>query len=209
MLLDDIEKGVITMPAQRRPGNQQRQEGVITEEKGEYYYRCLYESLVIVNSVGEPEDVIRSLVECIAKALEVKGCSLMLYSPDKRLLLHRVAYGLSDGYIKKGPVSSDKSIADALEGKSVVVLDVTENGRMQYPEQAKKEGISSILTVPMMLKEEIIGVLRVYTGKPYHFTEDDIYFVTAFTNLGAITLDNAKRYTHLREGYESFRRSTF
>ncbi len=209
MLLDDMQKGVVTMPAQRRPGNRQRQEGVIREKKEEYYYKCLYESLVIVNSAGEPEDVMRSLVECIAKALEVKGCSLMLYNSDRRLLLHRVAYGLSDGYIKKGPVSSDKSITEALEGKPVVVLEATENGRMQYPEQAKKEGISSILTVPMMLKEEIIGVLRVYTGKPYRFTEDDIYFVTAFANLGAITMDNAKRYAHLREGYEAFRRSTF
>lgn len=208
MLLDDM-KGVLTMPEQRKPGNQQRQEDVITEKKEKYYYRCLYESLVIVNSAGEPEDVIRSLVECIAKALEVKGCSLMLYTPDKRLLLHRVAYGLSNGYIKKGPVSGDKSIAEVLEGKPVVVLDATENGRMQYPEQAKKEGISSILSVPVMLKGEIVGVLRVYTGKPYRFTEDDIYFVTAFANLGAITLDNAKRFAHLQEGYEAFRRSTF
>ena len=55
---------------------------------------------------------------------------------------------------------------------------------------------------------ETIGVIRVYTGEPYRFTEDDI-FVSAVANLGAIALENAKRYDGLREGYEALRRLTF
>jgi len=53
----------------------------------------------------------------VAKAMWAKGCSLMLLSPDKKVLLHIVAYGLSDWYVRKGPVSADKSISEALEGK--------------------------------------------------------------------------------------------
>ncbi len=117
--------------------------------------------------------------------------------------------GLSDSYIKKGPLTVDESIRKALEGKPVVVLDVTEDERIQYPEAARKEGIKSMLTVPIMLREETIGILRVYTSEPRQFSEDDIYFVRAVAHLGAIALENAKRYERLQEEHEVFRRRTF
>jgi GAF domain-containing protein len=130
----------------------------------------------------------------------------MLLSPDRKVLLHTVAYGLSEWYVKKGPVSADKSISEALEGKAVAILDVTKDDRIQYREQAKKEGIASILSVPVMLREENIGVIRVYTAEPCHFTMDDIYFVGAVANLGAIALENARLYEAVQKDYETFRR---
>jgi GAF domain-containing protein len=46
----------------------------------------------------------------------------------------------------------------------------------------------------------------VYTAEPRHFTEEDIHFVGAVANLGAIALENAKLYETLKKDYESFRR---
>jgi GAF domain-containing protein len=111
-----------------------------------------------------------------------------------------------DWYIRKGPVSADKSLSKALEGKPVAVLEATKDERIQYREQAKKEGIVSILSVPMMLREDTIGVIRVYTSEPYHFTMDDMFFVGAVANLGAIALENARLYEASQKDYETFRR---
>jgi GAF domain-containing protein len=112
----------------------------------------------------------------------------MLLSPDRKVLHHTVAYGLSDWYVRKGPVSADKSISEALAGRPIAVFDATGDLRIQYREQAKKEGIGSILSVPMTLREEIIGVIRVYTSERRSFTVDDMYFVGGVANLGAIAL---------------------
>ncbi|MDD5289114.1 MAG: GAF domain-containing protein [Dehalococcoidales bacterium] len=169
------------------------------------YYQSLYEVAASINSARAPEKVLDSIVENVAKAMNVKGCSLMLLTPNKKLLIHTTAYGLSDWYVKKGPVSADKSIAEALEGKPVAILDATEDERAQYREQAKKEGIASILSVPMMLREEILGVIRVYTAEPYNFTMDDIFFVGAIANLGAIAMENARLYDAIQKNYDSFR----
>lgn len=173
------------------------------------YYQSLYEAAAAVNSAQDPDTVLRSIVENVAKSMNAKGCSLMLLTPDKKVLLHREAYGLSERYVRKGPVSADKSISQVLEGQPVAILDATKDDRVQYQEQAKEEGIASILSVPMMLREETVGVIRVYTTEPRHFTIDDIYFVGAVAHLGAIALENAKRYDRLREEYETFRRRTF
>lgn len=175
-----------------------------TTEKS--YYHSLYEAAAALNSARAHEGILHTIVERVAKTVGAKGCSLMLLSPDRKLLLHTVAYGLSDWYVRKGPVSADKSISEALAGRPVAVLDATTDERVQYREQAKREGIASVLSVPMKLREEIIGVLRVYTAERHSFSEDEIYFAEAVANLGAIALENGRLYDACQRDYEAFRR---
>jgi GAF domain-containing protein len=130
----------------------------------------------------------------------------MLLTPDRTQLLHTAAYGLSDSYVRKGPISVDRSISQALEGQAVAVRNAGEDERIQYRQQAQQEGIASILCVPMMLKEGIIGVMRVYTGQPREFNDDDVYFVCAAANLGAIALENARVYEAVQKEHEATRR---
>lgn len=174
-------------------------------EKTERYYQSLYETAAAINSTRAPEAILNYIVKNVALAMSAKGCSLMLLTPDRKLLLHTAAYGLSDWYVRKGPVSADKSISEALEGKPVAVTDATEDVRIQYREQAKKEGIASILSVPMMLREEIIGVVRVYTEEMFYFSATDMYFVGAVANLGAIALENVRLYEAVQTEYGAFR----
>jgi GAF domain-containing protein len=174
------------------------------EKSKEFYYHQLYELAANLNSTHAPESVLQSMVEGVAKAMGAKGCSLLLLKPDKKVLRHTVSHGLSERYTtKKGPVSADKSIAEALQGEAVFVLDATSDPRVQYPAENKKEGIASILSVPMMLRGETIGVIRVYTGEPYEFNPDDTYFVWAVANLGAIALENARLFESAQKDYRT------
>ena len=170
------------------------------------YYQSLYEMTSMLNSERDPRVLLHSIVESTAKATGAKACSLMLLTPDKDVLLHTVAYGLSDWYLRKGPVKVSKVISDVLGGKPVAVLDATTDERVLYREQAKQEGIASILSVPMRLRGQVIGVLRVYAAKPCRFTKDDIHFVETIANLGAIALENIRAYDIIQKDYEAFRR---
>ena len=171
----------------------------------ERYYQELYEVAAVLNSARDPQEVLHAMVACVAKAVGTKGCSLLLLTRDKKALLHTAAHGLSDWYVRKGPGSADKSISESLEGKPVAILDATTDERVQYRKQAKKEGIASILSVPMTLREEIIGVIRVYTAEPRQFSPEDINFVGAVAHLGAIALENARLYENGKKDYETFR----
>ena len=153
----------------------------------ETYYQSLYQLAATLNSAHSPEDILRSIVEDVAKAMNAKGSSLLLLTPDKQALLRITAYGLSNWYVRIGPVSTDKSMSETLTGKAVAVLDATTDDRVQFNKQVKQEGIASILSVPIKLREEVIGVLRVYASEPRHFTDADIYFASAAANFGAIS----------------------
>jgi len=167
------------------------------------YYASLYEVAAVLNSTRNPESVLSSIVKKVAHALEAKGCSILLLSPDKKRLLHTVAYGLSDDYVRKGYILVDRSIAETLECGPVAISDAAGDERVQYPEWKKTEGIVSILSVPMVLRDDAIGVIRVYTAEERHFTRDDIYFVSAVANLGALALENARLYDSIHKDYHT------
>ncbi len=167
------------------------------------YYTAIYDVAKAINSTLDAEEVLKTIVEGAATAVGVKGCALMLLSPDHKTLRHAASYGLSESYVRKGPVSVDVSIAEALKGNTVEVLNAPEDDRVQYQEEAKKEGIVSILCVPVMLRDEVIGAIRLYTSEQRHFDIDDSYFLGAIANLGAIALEKAKLYQVLKKDYDS------
>ena len=171
------------------------------------YLHTLYQLAAEVNGAHTTEDALYILTEITAKGMHAKGCSLMSLTPDGKQLLHASAYGLSDWYIRKGLVSNDKSIAQVLEGQTVAVKNAAEDERVQYRKQAQQEGIASIFSVPMMVRDKIIGIMRVYTAEPREFTDDDEYFVCAAANLGAIALENHRMYEACQKSYKDCQKS--
>ena len=115
-------------------------------EKPIINYDTLIRITKAIPKIRDPEEIVLITVEGVTHALNVKGCALFLFSTKSDELKFAGSYGLSDEYLNKGPVSSLRSIASALEdGQPVAIDDVTDDPRIQYPEAAQKEGIASIL----------------------------------------------------------------
>jgi signal transduction protein with GAF and PtsI domain len=171
------------------------------------YFHTLYQLAAEICCARSTRDALQLFAEITAKGMGAKGCSLMTLTSDGKELLHISAYGLSDWYVKKGPVLTDKSIAQALEGEPVAINNAAEDERVQYRQEARQEGITSILSVPMMLREKIIGVMRIYTAEPRDFTDEDVYFVCAAANLGAISLQSHKMYEACQKSQKECRES--
>ncbi len=169
------------------------------------YYHGLYQVALTINSSLDPQEVMRSIAESAAKALDAKGASIMLLSPDRRELYHSAAYGLSDWYVRKGSWRVDESMAASLEGRSISIHDVATDPRIQYRPQAIQEGIASMLSVPVRLRNEVIGLIRLYSATQREFNHDEIEFLEAVASLGAVAIENARRYTEVKADYEGVR----
>ena len=130
----------------------------------------------------------------IMKIMGLKGVSIRLLDERTNLLELVSACGLSDAYINKGPVDADKSLAKALKGQPHFVLDASTDPGLQYPEDARKEGIVSVLSFPLMGREKVIGTLRLYAGERRTFSQTDLDFIGALSSQGAISIENAKIY---------------
>ena len=163
--------------------------------------QSLYDIAKAVTSTLNFTEVLNTIAQLATKAMNAKACSIRLLDEDRRQLWAAAAYGLSEEYLAKGPVDLDKSLVDrgALRGKPVPVLDVTKDPGFQYPEEAKKEGIRSVLCVPLSVREKPIGVLRLYTGEIHRFTDEEINFLSTLASEGAVAIENARTYQRLED----------
>ncbi|HLI69367.1 MAG TPA: GAF domain-containing protein [Ktedonobacteraceae bacterium] len=169
------------------------------------YYTALYQAALTISSSLELEDVLQSVVISITEAMQVQACVLRLLDSHKGQLRLSAVHGLSSGYLAKGPVDVEHSLIDseALRGETVVIPDVSVDPRFQYQEQARKEGIVSMLCVPLEVHGRAIGVMRVYTKeKPCTFCEDDIQFLSVLASLAALAIENASLYQNLKSSYD-------
>ena len=168
------------------------------------YYTALYQTALTISSSLELDQVLQSVVKSITEAMEVKACAVRLLDPRTGQLQYSAGYGLSVNYLAKGPVDVEHSPIDseALRGAPVIIPDVSEDSRFQYKEAAKREGIVSVLCVPLEVHGRAIGVMRVYTSEQCTFHEDDIQFLTVLASLSALAIENASLYESLKRSYD-------
>ena len=168
------------------------------------YYTALYQAALTISSSLELDPVLQSVVKSITEAMEVKACAVRLLDPRTGQLQFNAGYGLSGDYLAKGPVDVEHSPIDseALRGAPVIIPDVAEDSRFQYKEAARREGIVSVLCVPLEVHGRAIGVMRVYTSEPCTFHEDDIQFLTVLASLSALAIENASLYESLKRSYD-------
>lgn len=169
------------------------------------YYRAMYEVAIAINSSLDPQVVMPAIAESAARALDARGASIMLLSPDRKELYHNAAYGLSEWYVRKGPLSVDESMSVSLSGRSVEIPDIATDPRVQYRPQAIQEGIASMLSVPIRLHGDVIGLIRLYSAKRREFGPEEVEFLEGVAGLGAVALDNARRYAEVKADFEGVR----
>ncbi|MGQ9483931.1 MAG: GAF domain-containing protein [Desulfosoma sp.] len=179
----------------------------MTKERA--YFQAFRELVQVVSGSLDVQNVLQAMVHTIPKVLGAKACAVRLLDPKGRTLELAASYGLSDAYIHKGPVDADQSLAESLQGHTVIIQDAATDPRAQYGEAAKKEGIVGICSVPLKVKGRVIGVLRIYTEAPKNYQEEDLAFVEALGELGGVAIENARLYERLRKDYEEVMSDVF
>ena len=114
------------------------------------------------------------LSQLLVGALEIKGCTIFALNLDTEELEALGSFGLSLNYLNKGPLLSAKSIRDTIRGKPIVINDISKTTMLQYPDNAKKEGIRAIVSVPVVFSGKVIGELRLYHHEEWNISERDV-----------------------------------
>ncbi len=140
------------------------------------------------------DEVLGLIVTNVVKVMNMKASLLRLLNKETNRLEIAAHYGLSESYVNKGPVEFDRSIDDALAGKPVSTYDITEDKSSKYRKEAEREGIRTILSIPLRVKDEVIGVLRMYTAEPLVYSDEDLKFLAAIAEQAAIAIMNARHF---------------
>jgi len=138
------------------------------------------------------EEILKLIVTVTAEVMKSKICSLMLLDKTTQELAVKATQSVSEFYNKKPDAKLGEGIAGrvAQSGKSITVLDVRKDKRYLNQAIAKKENLCSLLSVPLLFKGSVIGVLNCYTVKPHRFSQSEIRIIKSIAGLAAIVIEN-------------------
>lgn len=147
------------------------------------------------------DEVLQQLVKVVTEDLRLKGSVIRLFDPESKKLELRASYGLSQAYLDAGSRFPERALEEIKEGKPVAVFDAATY--LGHPEQLEREGVASLLSVPLKIHGQSLGVLRAYTHRPYTFSENEINLMSLVGEHCALLIRNAQLYSALKGKYES------
>ncbi len=143
--------------------------------RAETYYRVFEEIVAVVHSSTNVREVLDIIVWKVGEILQAKGSVLRILNLEKNELELGAAYGLSEQYLSKGPVLSSKMVMELYEKNRVFIIDdIWKDPRVQYPQEAWDEGITTILDLSITLQEHLIGIIRIFFSEEKKFSPEDL-----------------------------------
>lgn len=173
----------------------------------------LFESLASVsrtiNSTLNLDEALNAVTREACVLMQAKMCSLMMLDVTRSWLDLRASFGAGQSYLDKPRLGVGESLLGAVvrRKKPIQVDNVQTSGRYQNVEVARREGLVSLLSVPLLFRGEAIGALSVYTARPYVYSNDEIRILSAFAELSAIAIEKARLYERIVDVEEQLRQN--
>jgi signal transduction histidine kinase len=167
------------------------------------FYDTFRHISALVHSSTCAEEVLDLVAWKSAEILNAKGTVLRILNQRTHQLELSAAFGIGERYLSKGVVSSEKVITELCQqNKAIIINDLLENPRIQYPKDAWEEGIRTVLDVPLALRENIVGIIRIYFSEKRKFSQEELDFVIAVAEQCACAIDKARLIEEKQAQYD-------
>jgi len=151
------------------------------------------------------KEVLEVVVAKSVGVLNAKGSLLRILNKETRQFEVRAAYGLGERYLSKGPVTTEKLLPNPAEFRKVqIIKDIWNAPRVEYPQLAWDEGIRMIVDVPLCIKDQMVGLIRIYLTQARDFSEDELDFIITVAEQCACIIERVQlmesqqaQFTHL------------
>ena len=173
----------------------------------------LFESLISVghtiNSALDLDDALRVITREASLLMEAKMCSLLLLDETGQSLRLSASHGAGDAYLHKPHINVEESLVGVVirRKRALQELDVRSSTRYLHTDLARKEGLVSLLSVPLVFRGQAIGAINVYTSEPHLFSNEEIRILTALADLSAVAIEKARLYQRVVDVEERMRRN--
>ncbi len=140
------------------------------------------------------EDILKLLVTLTASMIKAEICALWMLDKKTQELRLTATQALSSDYVKERSIKVGEGIIGlvAKEKNPIAILNVIEDKRYKETKLAKNEKLVSMLSVPMIVKHEVIGVISCYTTKEHKFTKKEIALFITVANQAAVAIQNTE-----------------
>ena len=146
--------------------------------KFESYFHVFRDIIRAMHSSTSLQEVLQVVVTKSADVLNAQGALLRILNKETNQFDVRAAWGVGERYLSKGPVTTEKLLSDSRELHKVkIITDIWHAPRVEYPQEAWHEGIRMMVDVPLAVREQMIGLIRIYLPQRREFSDDELDFI--------------------------------
>ncbi len=167
-----------------------------------YYqvFRDISRAVHLSNSLKEVMDL---AVEQSTKVINAKGAILRIFNLETSQLELGASYGVEDRHLSKEPVPQKELINDLGELKKFIIIDdVLNDSRVQFPKEKWDEGIRMMLDLPLTLESNIVGIIRILFTEKREFCEEELDFLVSIAEQCATAIDKERLIEAQRSQYD-------
>ena len=163
-------------------------------DSGNAKLKALYQMVKEMGLCQELQAMMDSATRNAATIMGVKACSIKLLDEQRQRLRFSSTYGLSEDYVSRGSIDLAKSPINRsiIEGSYYAIGKIDQKDYFQYPEDIRKEGIASMLCLPLRVEKMVLGVLCVYSDVTHDFDDEDIDFFLLMADLTALAIEKLR-----------------
>ncbi|MEE4263259.1 MAG: ATP-binding protein [Desulfobacteraceae bacterium] len=157
---------------------------------------ALYKMVTEIGNCSELQTLMDAATQNAAQIMGVKACSIKLLDDQREKLIFASTYGLSENYVKAKEgieVAQSPINRKIIEGSLSAIGKIDERDYFQYPEDIRKEGIASMICLPLAVEKMVLGVFCVYSTESYCLSDEDTKFFSLMADLTALAIENLKR----------------
>jgi len=140
------------------------------------------------------EDILRLIVMVTAEVMNSSVCSLWLLDEKEGVLRLRATQSINPEYIQDRVLRVGEGIVGkvVVENRPYSIPDVLTDPYYKEKDLARRMGLVSMLSMPMRVKDRVIGVINCYTSYPHVFSELETNILTAVANQAAVAIENTE-----------------
>jgi NAD+ synthetase len=171
---------------------------VDTEGYGQEAYDKSIEALTIISKAITSdqylEDILRLIVMVTAEVMNSSVCSLWLVDDKEGVLRLRATQSINSEYLKDRVLKVGEGIVGKVvaENHPYIAANVLTDPCYKEKELARSMGLVSMISVPMRVKDRVIGVINCYTSHPHVFSDLQMNLFTAVANQAAVAIENTE-----------------
>ncbi len=160
--------------------------------KNNNYFRTFCKISQAFGTAATQQELLDLVVQSATDALNGKAACIYLADEHKDVFIPKAQHGLSKDYMHANPLTAGKLVKALLKNGHLAFEDATKDPRLENHDAKAKEGIASILTVPVRVKDQLIGILSLYTAKRRKFSTGEIEFLDALADQGGVAIENTR-----------------
>ncbi len=160
-----------------------------------------------ISGITDLDAILHVGLDTVLSILDRAIGGIMLLDEDTMTLSYHVYRGISDDYAQQMRIKLGEGVAGkvAESARAIMLEDISRSPEAAHPELISKEGLKAFVSVPLMSRNKVLGVMNIASHLPHQFTDRDTHLLYATGDLLGLAIEQATLYAELRRSRERYR----